>query len=615
MDTLTVDQRDPVEVSSIVDVIPNIFRMAKKTIAVRECDGLYDCCMEAVEGFEDHGEFTQRLHDHASTHRDYACAESYLQRLWTLQECLLSDTIEFVVGRNSTSGDLVGESWLTKHPDQPKAHAVRLQSRGDFGFYRFHNELTTLSDSLWVLAFSIAGSEGKAAMVEFSKAYIHGGTVIKPKARLRSDKEDIHSGFFLKVNRASHRSATMPRDYIFATMPDFTWYKYPKEEALTMSFGEIYLDLYSQAARSGHAFTCKFTRLMPDATCTDPIDGWQPSPHLPSPTTLGDFLKMVGHRVPENPTANSQHVHITSVVQVEEFECRGSPDYFITVLESSLRASQEQWQESHIGREVSKYGNFPSLDWSLDSTDAILCGWFPTDPDFAVRMYKDSDVVRIGPGLDYREDDLLPDTLRDLDETEKDATEHEAGEDVPLFVQARKILDHMWCAKDPMQDNRGQRSDWESFKKLMRGSWSTPLLRTMLLLAAMINCRVPLSAAAWVNKLFVPVYIHHGTYLLTFGLPAKHARKSPTERRQPQPLLCVGQHYPSAESRNMSFGKDLFLVDPVSKVPIGLVSDLMPDERTDEMYAKVTRVLYNGFCEYLVNNQVKVAGCPLSSLQ
>jgi hypothetical protein len=80
---------------------------ARKTIAVRECDGLYNCCMEAVEGFEDHSDFTQRLHDHASTHCGYVCAESYLQRLWTLPECLLSHTIEFVVGRNSTSCDIV----------------------------------------------------------------------------------------------------------------------------------------------------------------------------------------------------------------------------------------------------------------------------------------------------------------------------------------------------------------------------------------------------------------------------------------------------------------------------------------------------------------------------
>jgi hypothetical protein len=103
MDTLTVDQRNPVEVSGIVDAIPDIFRMARKTIAVRECDGLYDCCIAAVDGFEDGLDLVEKLLSHGDAHVDYICAESYLQRLWTLQECLLSHTIQFVVGTDSTS--------------------------------------------------------------------------------------------------------------------------------------------------------------------------------------------------------------------------------------------------------------------------------------------------------------------------------------------------------------------------------------------------------------------------------------------------------------------------------------------------------------------------------
>ena len=103
MDTLTVDQRNPVEVSEIVDAIPDIFRLAKKTIAVRECDGFYDCCTAAVAGFETLDELIERFLAHSNDHIDYLCAESCLQRLWTLQECLLSHTIEFVVGNESMS--------------------------------------------------------------------------------------------------------------------------------------------------------------------------------------------------------------------------------------------------------------------------------------------------------------------------------------------------------------------------------------------------------------------------------------------------------------------------------------------------------------------------------
>ena len=101
MDTLTVDQRDPIEVSKIVNAIPDIFRTAKKTVAVRECDGLYDCCIGAVAEFESIHEFAERFLDHSHDHIDHLCTESYLQRLWTLQECLLSHTIEFVIGNDS----------------------------------------------------------------------------------------------------------------------------------------------------------------------------------------------------------------------------------------------------------------------------------------------------------------------------------------------------------------------------------------------------------------------------------------------------------------------------------------------------------------------------------
>ncbi|AEO58195.1 hypothetical protein MYCTH_2305390 [Thermothelomyces thermophilus ATCC 42464] len=65
----------------------------------------------------------------------------------------------------------------------------------------------------------------------------------------------------------------------------------------------------------------------------------------------------------------------------------------------------------------------------------------------------------------------------------------------------------MWCANDPLQANLAQQSDWRVFKQQMRASWSPPLLRMMLLFAAMITCCIPLSAAGWVNRLFVPVRV------------------------------------------------------------------------------------------------------------
>lgn len=97
MDTITVDQRDADEVIATVQCIPAIFRDAEKTIALREREGLIDCCAGALEDFSDIHDLRQRTREHAKTHFGREYAEAYLERLWTFQECVLSHTIQFVL--------------------------------------------------------------------------------------------------------------------------------------------------------------------------------------------------------------------------------------------------------------------------------------------------------------------------------------------------------------------------------------------------------------------------------------------------------------------------------------------------------------------------------------
>lgn len=99
-DTITVNQRVPSEVIANKQAMLTIFRDAKKTLVVREGDGLYSCCEEAVRGFRGYGEFLDLLNRHATKHIGDVMRESYLKRLWTLQECLLSHTFQF-----TTCGD------------------------------------------------------------------------------------------------------------------------------------------------------------------------------------------------------------------------------------------------------------------------------------------------------------------------------------------------------------------------------------------------------------------------------------------------------------------------------------------------------------------------------
>ena len=92
-----MNQRIQAEVISVVGAIPWIFRNAVQTLAVREDDGIYSCCMKALEGMEGLDSLAPALIDQYEKHLDDVCDESYLERLWTFQECLLSRSIRFVV--------------------------------------------------------------------------------------------------------------------------------------------------------------------------------------------------------------------------------------------------------------------------------------------------------------------------------------------------------------------------------------------------------------------------------------------------------------------------------------------------------------------------------------
>lgn len=123
MDTLTVNQRDPKEAIATVQAIPAIFRGAVKTIAVQEGDGFYNCCLAVAENLDSWEDLADKLMQHSNErwdeHWDDHYRESYLQRLWTLQECVLSHTIQFVNGDDSNS--------VQHHVQKPRHKVMRLQ--------------------------------------------------------------------------------------------------------------------------------------------------------------------------------------------------------------------------------------------------------------------------------------------------------------------------------------------------------------------------------------------------------------------------------------------------------------------------------------------------------
>ena len=164
---------------------------------------------------------------------------------------------------------------------------------------------------------------------------------------------------------------------------------------------------------------------------------------------------------------------------------------------------------------------------------------------------------------------------------------------VSLFEQARMILDHMWCSEDLMQIKNPQKSDWCALKEEMRLSWSAPLLCTMLLLAGMVICRIPFSAAQWVNRLFVPVCVRYGesVLILTYLLRMLGKRRQFATNLTKCAVWVSICHMNQERHLVRNSARIIFFVDPRTNVPVGILSNFLPDVRTDEQYVKTTSVL------------------------
>ena len=369
MDILTVNQRDQAEVISVVGAIPWIFRNAVQTLAVREDDAIYSCCEKALDGIQDWDSCIKALAAHHISHIGDMCDESYLQRLWTFQECLLSHSIRFVVCRR-------GKRLLARPNKCGMLKCAENHSRKEGnaldGFYNHPSYLRRFQSSLLVLWYCFSsGAKTEVSLDDFANAYVHGKTITRSKPRARTMTEDIHTGNFVAANLGSQRAASEPRDYIYATMPPFPWFKYPTN-AENVAFSELFLDLYNQAAENGHAFAPKITASMTQSSPSDTSMAWLPSKQQPEPECLGDFLKLLGQRLTTDTPKNIPPFHATTGVHVLPIH-RETYLEFIPMIRSAMEFSKHIWQESHIGGELSRYGSYPKSSWEFDVTGAASC--------------------------------------------------------------------------------------------------------------------------------------------------------------------------------------------------------------------------------------------------
>ena len=174
-----------------------------------------------------------------------------------------------------------------------------------------------------------------------------------------------------------------------------------------------------------------------------------------------------------------------------------------------------------------------------------------------------------------------------------------------MFPQALKILDNLWCAVNETVKDFEMRCAWQLFLADMEGRWSPKLLQVLLLLSAMISCRVPVSAYKWARERFIPVRIHYLT-ISVIGLLSKHA--PPPQKGTLRTMLSVGRHIGGG-----SLGKDLVLADIDGKVAIGLIPDFLYYARTDDDFVTKASILYKGLIVASTSSDCTIRHVPLNA--
>ena len=253
-----------------------------------------------------------------------------------------------------------------------------------------------------------------------------------------------------------------------------------------------------------------------------------------------------------------------------------------------METSKYQWQECHRGGELSKFGSCPKSSWELDVTDAAAMGWWRhpemiKGPHFRVIRGGQETLLTEGPSIESKTLSAEPPGLESI--SLSSVVDHNV-EYVPLLEYSRSILDSAFCAAYNVRLDSNQKHNFEEVLDEMKWKCSKPLLQTLVLLVAMVNCRIGLSAARWVRKYFVPAVIQYDENSQFIGLLAKHS--CPSENFIAKEMMSVGRHM-----EGPSAGKDMVLVDfAMPSAPVGLIPDFVYGEYEEENFNSWMQMLY-----------------------
>lgn len=465
MDILCVDQRSEDARIAVVDQIPDIFRRSFKTIVIKDGDGFTACCRDAIGICGADNSWRQRLYNHLrDKHIATLISDSWLERLWPLQEAMLSNTLHFT---NCEDRD------------------VRV-----FRFYGEEMSYHRLWDDLWTVSHAwIAygrekenvSDEFEEHSVRFVNAFLHNGTITRPTLPA-SATAGRGFGWEMRQHTNSRRKTTKARDFILAIMPQYGWYKKPPD-VKDMSFPQIFSDCYKQALQTGAgldtgadkevAFVPRLTRGMVEPTTSSEATA-EPLQDIPLPETLGDFVKLLGSTASANASKLGLDLGKVQITSIFDGISIGEA---LELIRTSMDFSSRKWELAYIG-ELSPFDTLPETRTPAVNIRAYLQA---KDEGVNLESWK-AQQRRQGMGT-------------------RMSSEH-------VVSECCRTLNSIWAARQ-YPNHVG---DWTEYKRWLLDKNPAGYASTLIYLTTLISCGLGISALSWIRQRVVPVVVALSKY-------------------------------------------------------------------------------------------------------
>ena len=258
-----------------------------------------------------------------------------------------------------------------------------------------------------------------------------------------------------------------------------------------MEFAEIFVDCYEQALRARSRadkgeegdimFVPKLTKGMVEPTLTSEASV-ETTKDMPTPSTLGDFVKLLGSTVHARLSKGGLDLGEVTVSPVADTISLAET---MDLLRDSIGFSSQKWALARIG-ELSSFDSIPEknpvsvqhADFRSFMTRENSMG-NPEDRSTRFRIFE-AEMIRKEIGLRMQPQ-----------HTEKECC---------------RILNGAWDAWQ-QQDNMSQ-SEWMPYEIWLMEQQPPGYAMTIVYLTALIGCGLGISALSWVRERMVPVLVN-----------------------------------------------------------------------------------------------------------